>query len=46
MSKSDFETLLVENPQAAAEAYAKGLTERNPANVQALQLVQKGIIDH
>ena len=46
MSKSDFETLLVENPQAAAEAYAKGLTERNPANVQAQQLVRKGIIDH
>jgi len=46
MSKEDFETLLVENPQAAAEAYAKGLTERNPANVQARQLVEKGIIDH
>ena len=46
MSKEDFQTLLVENPQQAAEAYAKGLVERNPANVQARQLVQKGIIDH
>jgi hypothetical protein len=46
MSKTDFEKLLVENPQEAAAAYAKGLVERNPANVQAQHLVQKGIIDH
>lgn len=46
MSKTDFQALVVSNPAAAAEAYAKGLVERNPANVQARQLVDKGIIDH
>jgi hypothetical protein len=46
MSKADFNKLLVENPQAAAEAYTKGLVERNDMNVQAQDLVRKGIIDH
>jgi hypothetical protein len=46
MSKEAFEKLLATNPQAAAEAYTKGLVDRNSLNVQADQLVQKGIIDH
>lgn len=46
MSKEAFEKLLATNPQAAAEAYTKGLVDRNSMNVQADQLVQKGIIDH
>ncbi len=46
MSKTDFAQLLIDNPQQAAAAYAKGQVERNPANVQARQLVEKGIIDH
>jgi hypothetical protein len=46
MSAGDFEKLLAENPQAAAEAYVKGLVERNERNVQANDLVRKGIIDH
>ena len=46
MSKTDFQELLVSNPAAAAEAYAKGQVERSPKNVQARELVKKGIIDH
>jgi hypothetical protein len=46
MSKTDFAQLMIDNPQKAAEAYARGQVERNPANVQARQLVEKGIIDH
>lgn len=46
MSKEDFEQLLADNPQAAAEAYVKGIAPRSDLNVQARDLVQKGIIDH
>ena len=46
MSKTDFDKLLVDNPQEAAKAYVEGRVERNPANVQARDLVKKGIIDH
>ena len=46
MSKEDFAQLLVDNPQAAAQAYIDGTAPRNPANVQARQLVKEGIIDH
>lgn len=44
MSKDEFERLLVDNPQAAAQAYAEGRVERNPRNVQADDLVAKGVI--
>lgn len=46
MSKQDFEKLLETNPQEAAKAYMEGRTERNELNVQARDLVAKGIIDH
>lgn len=46
MSKRDFAKLLEENPQEAAKAYMEGRTERNELNVQAQELVTKGIIDH
>lgn len=46
MSAEDFEKLLATNPQAAAEAYMKGTAPRNELNVQARDLVTKGIIDH
>lgn len=46
MSRADFEQLLATNPQQAAELYAQGQVERNPRNVQARELVSKGIIDH
>jgi len=46
MSKTDFAQLLIDNPQEAAAIYMKGQVDRNPANVQARELVKKGIIDH
>lgn len=46
MSAQDFEKLLEENPQAAAAAYIDGTAPRNELNVQARDLVSKGIIDH
>lgn len=46
MSGADFEHLLKTNPEEAAKAYAEGRTHRNSMNVQARDLVQKGIIDH
>jgi hypothetical protein len=44
MSSKEFEMLLQSNPDAAAQAYAEGRVARNEANVQADQLVQKGMI--
>lgn len=46
MTAAEFEALLVENPQEAAKAYVEGAVERNADNVQARDLVKKGIIDH
>lgn len=46
MSREDFEQLLATDPQAAAEAYVKGIAPRSNLNVQARALVEKGIIDH
>ena len=46
MSSDDFQVLLAKDPAAAAQAYTEGRVERNSLNVQADQLVQKGIINH
>jgi len=46
MSGEDFSKLLEENPQEAAKAYTEGRAPRNEDNVQARELVKKGIIDH
>ena len=46
MSSEDFQTLLATNPAEAAKAYTEGRVDRNSLNVQADQLVQKGIIAH
>jgi len=46
MSPEDFSKLLEENPQEAAKAYVEGRAPRNDDNVQAAELVKKGIIDH
>lgn len=46
VSVEEFEKLLAENPTAAAELYTKGQVPRNDANVQARELVNKGVIDH
>ena len=46
MSQEDFQVLLATNPSAAAQAYQEGRVERNAQNVQAREMVQKGIIDH
>lgn len=46
MSQEDFESLLATNPDEAAKAYAEGRVSRNSLNVQARDLVNKGIIDH
>ncbi len=46
MSVEDFESLLVSNPQEAAQAYVEGRAPRNKDNVQAAELVTKGIIAH
>lgn len=44
MSQAEFAKLLTDNPQEAAKAYAEGRAPRNDANVQADQLVHKGVI--
>lgn len=46
MSQEDFTKLLAENPDEAAKAYVEGRAPRNELNVQARELVSKGIIDH
>lgn len=46
MSADAFTKLLETNPIEAAKAYTEGRVERNSLNVQADQLVQKGIIAH
>ena len=46
MSQEDFASLLESNPQEAAKAYVEGRAPRNKDNVQAQELVTKGIIDH
>ena len=46
MSNEAFQELLATNPAEAAKAYTEGRVERNSLNVQADQLVQKGIINH
>ena len=46
MSPDDFASLLESNPQAAAQAYVEGKVPRNKDNVQARDLVKKGIIEH
>lgn len=46
MSPEDWSKLLVDNPQEAAKAYVEGRAPRNEANVQARELVEKGIINH
>ena len=46
MSPEAFADLLATNPQEAAKAYTEGRVDRNSLNVQADQLVQKGIINH
>lgn len=46
MSLEEFQQLLVTNPQEAAKAYVEGTAPRNSLNVQANDLVRKGIIDH
>jgi len=46
MSPEDFSKLLESNPQAAAAAYVDGTAPRNEQNVQARELVTKGIINH
>ncbi len=45
MAQKDFQKLLADNPDAAAQAYREGRVERNEGNVQADQLVQKGVIN-
>ena len=44
MSQSEFQALLVSNPDEAAKAYSEGRAPMNDANVQADQLRSKGII--
>ncbi len=46
MSSEDFSKLLEMNPQEAAKAYVEGRAPRSDDNVQAQELVRKGIIDH
>jgi hypothetical protein len=44
MTTAEFQKLLQSNPAEAAKAYAEGRAPRNEQNVQADQLVAKGII--
>lgn len=46
VSKADFTKLLEENPAEAAKLYVEGRVERNEHNVQAREMVRKGIINH
>jgi len=45
MDRREFESLLKENPEAAAQAYREGRVQRHERNVQADQLVAKGEIN-
>lgn len=44
MNREEFQKLLRDNPEHAAQAYREGRVERNEANVQADDLVRKGVI--
>lgn len=46
VTAEEFDRILQENPAKAAELYVRGQAPRNAANVQARELVDKGVIDH